>query len=447
MLMDLYKPSLRFNIIISAFLIVFISQITSGQQQPDTLFEIKIGKPRYTSTYSPSIYIDESHNNLHKRKGNFAPFTKLAEKDGYAVKSFKSYSDLKSADVLVIANAINEKNMGNWQRPVYPGFEESEIGILKEWVSNGGSLLLIADHMPFAGATNKLAQAFGFDFCDGFAQLAEKEKNQDVFSFENKRLLKTVLTDGSLVAKVDAITSFTGSSFSIPKTATGIMQFQKNDLCLKPEIAWQFNENTERIPINGYYQGAIMEFGKGRLAVFGEAAMFTAQTIEQNGNTFHIGFNSYFAPNNVAFIRNVLAWLTGNAKSTFPNAPSSILTAEILEVNRHMEETFNEKRFKDIANFYTEDSKMIGPNTDIKGKDMKEYWGMFNGEMTWALENIEIKNLNDDFAMQTGISKITYIKPNGTSGILASRFTLIWKKTGNGWRILHDIFFPIDTEP
>ncbi len=444
--MDFPKTTLSHNLIFFLLGIFFYSSIAFGQQQPDTIFDVKIDQPRYSSTYSPSIYIDESHNNLHERNGNFAPFAKLAEKDGYTVKSFKSLTDLESAEVLVIANAINEKNMGNWQRPIYSEFEKEEIDKIKEWVNNGGNLLLIADHMPFAGAANELAQAFGFDFCDGFAQLVEQEKNQDVFSFENKRLLKTPLTDGSLVAKVDKITSFTGSSFSIPEAATGVMQFQKNDRCLKPEIAWQFGENTERIDINGNYQGAIMDFGKGRLAVFGEAAMFTAQTIMQNGNTFHIGFNSSFAPNNVSFVRNVLAWLTASNKAiTIHTVPE--ISTEILEVNRRMEKTFNEKRFKEVADFYTEDSKMIGPNTNVKGSEMREYWGRFQGEMTWALENIEIKNLNNEYAMQIGVSKVTYIKQDGKPGISASKFTVIWKKTDKGWKILHDFFFPISLEP
>ncbi|MGB0915797.1 MAG: hypothetical protein ACPGVI_06975, partial [Crocinitomicaceae bacterium] len=43
---------------------------------------------------------------------------------------------------------------------------KEEITFIKNWVKKGGKLVLIADHMPFAGAANDLAKAFGFEFCD-----------------------------------------------------------------------------------------------------------------------------------------------------------------------------------------------------------------------------------------------------------------------------------------
>ena len=35
---------------------------------------------------------------------------------------------------------------------------------VRDWVKGGGSLLLIADHMPFPGAAGTLASAFGVRF-------------------------------------------------------------------------------------------------------------------------------------------------------------------------------------------------------------------------------------------------------------------------------------------
>ncbi len=44
-----------------------------------------------------------------------------------------------------------------------------------------------------------------------------------------------------------------------------------------PVGAWKFNRETPKILIDGWCQIAIMEVGRGRVAVFGEAVMFTAQ--------------------------------------------------------------------------------------------------------------------------------------------------------------------------
>lgn len=439
----LFKRLYRLVIIKIDILLLVFPCITAAQQQPDTLFQVNITSPHYDGNSSPIISIDGLHNNLHQVDTNFSPFAKLAQKDGYTVNGLTSFSNLEGVDVLVIANAINEKNMGNWQRPIYPAFAKDEIEKIVDYVQKGGSLLLIADHMPFAGAASNLASAFGFDFCDGFAQLAEKEKNQDVFSTENKRLLKSILTDGSWGNKIDKIISFTGSSFTIPKKAHGILQFQKDDICLIPEVAWQFDEYTERLGIDGNYQGAIMKYGKGKIAVFSEAAMFTAQSITQNGYTFKVGFNSGFDHQNVEFIRNLLYWLSKDSD----NGPgTSTVKEEILKVNRNMEKEFNAGNYAEVAGFYTEDSKMIGPKTNVEGREMREYWGKFQGNMVWDLENIVIKNLNENYAMQLGISKINYVKNNGTPAISASKFTVIWKKTDKGWKILHDFFFPIHME-
>ena len=55
-------------------------------------------------------------------------------------------------------------------------------------------------------------------------------------------------------------------------------------------------------------QGAAIRKGQGRVAAFGEAAMFTAQVYEEEGPT---GMNHPGAAQNAQFVLNVLHWLTG----------------------------------------------------------------------------------------------------------------------------------------
>jgi hypothetical protein len=56
-------------------------------------------------------------------------------------------------------------------------------------------------------------------------------------------------------------------------------------------------------------QGAYKSNGKGKVAVFGEAAMFTAQLAGPEQR--RIGMNSDLAPQNYKLVLNVIHWLDG----------------------------------------------------------------------------------------------------------------------------------------
>jgi hypothetical protein len=60
---------------------------------------------------------------------------------------------------------------------------------------------------------------------------------------------------------------------------------------------------------DGLLQGAAFAFGRGRVAIFGEAGMFTAQ--RKGVDRVPMGFNDPAASQNPQFILNVLHWLAG----------------------------------------------------------------------------------------------------------------------------------------
>lgn len=76
---------------------------------------------------------------------------------------------------------------------------------------------------------------------------------------------------------------------------------------LMPEVAWDFSAQTQRRDASGQLQGAALKVGRGRIAAFGEAGMFTAQLSEQTGQP--VGMNHPDAAHNARFILNVLHWL------------------------------------------------------------------------------------------------------------------------------------------
>lgn len=285
------------------FLFIIATSITFGQQIPDLEFEAQIKNPKYSSKTTATIGIDASHNNLHKVDGGFGPFAKLMQADGYQLKSITKISkeELMQLTTFVIVNPIHSSNIGNWKRPITNAFDSIEINILHDWVKNGGSLLVIADHMPFSGATNGLAKAFGFEYEDGFVMSENQEWPPERYSKKQGNLYETPITKD-----IDSIAGFTGSALRAPNKAIQIASFPKTHKLLIPEVAWQFENNTRRLDTTGLVMGAIMNYEKGKVAFFTEAAMFTAQIVQ---NRIKVGFTSPRAPQNKQFVLNLMHWL------------------------------------------------------------------------------------------------------------------------------------------
>jgi hypothetical protein len=76
-------------------------------------------------------------------------------------------------------------------------------------------------------------------------------------------------------------------------------------MILMPQRAWQFDSTTKRQSGKGLSQLAILNYGKGKLVVSGEAAMFTAQL--SNGKP--VGMNSKKAPYNYGLLLSLIHWL------------------------------------------------------------------------------------------------------------------------------------------
>jgi hypothetical protein len=282
----------------------------SGQQVADTAFNPSISSPEYQPGKGPAVFIDEGHNNFHTASGRYLPFARLLRQDGYTVEGFKGNFDkgkLSKVRILVIANALNKINIENWYLPTPSAFSDQEITVLSDWVKSGGSLFLIGDHMPMGGAAEKLAAAFGFRFTNGFA--ADTSTPGPAYFYRNDNtLLSNPITNGrSSGEQVNKVVTFTGQAFRIPENAESILRFDNRYTLLESDTAWVFDNTTRYTPINGWSQGAFMKHGKGRIAVFGEAAMFTAQLAGPQGTKF--GMNSPYAGENYRLLLNIIHWL------------------------------------------------------------------------------------------------------------------------------------------
>lgn len=280
-----------------------------SQQRFDTTFTPHIVEPLFDESFAPVICIDSAHNNLHTLGGGFSPFARLMKANGFRMQDMNSSVSnrevLLGCDIYAIVNPLHESNLGNWRLPNPSAFTMQEINEINQWVNEGGRLFLVADHMPFGGAAFELGQSFGFEFSNGFARLEKEGNHPDYFSLQNERLQEHPM----LAGEIQSVTTFTGSAFIYPEEAELILSFKKGDISLEPEIAWQFADTTKTIDLENYAQGALMNYGKGKLAVFGEAAMFTARDITNENGTFKVGFNSRLAPNNQQFTVRLLRFL------------------------------------------------------------------------------------------------------------------------------------------
>ena len=291
----------------------------STAQYADTLFVVPGGGvARYTIGKGPNVGIDEAHHNYHTAEGRYLSFTHLLQKDGYTVSAFSeqfSDSSLDKLDVLVISNALSEEKQFEWSLPTPPAFTSEEVANVEAWVAEGGRLMLIADHMPFPGAARELAFAFGIVFHDGYAYTPnswDNKESQLVFSKADGLLSDHLVTRPQGGGEVPFVVTFTGQGFRLLRSVSyePLIRLPDDSFLLLPEKAYDFDQSAPQIPGAGLLQGALVRFGKGRVAVFGEAAMFSAQIQVRKSGPFLFGMNSPDAPHNARFLLNVMGWLT-----------------------------------------------------------------------------------------------------------------------------------------
>ena len=282
-----------------------------AQQEPDTTFAPPIAAPTWPPGRGPVVVIDEGHENFHTAAGRYRPFAALLRRDGYVVRASAAAlraGGLEGVRVLVIANALGETSDGAPSSG--PAFTTDEVRRVREWVDGGGALLLIADHMPFPAAARSLAGAFGFELTDGFAAGAGGQPDPIVFSRAAGTLADHPIVRGrSAAERVDSVVSFTGEAFR-GEGATALLVLGDAAVNLFPRKPWEFDSTTVRRPAAGWWQGAVKEVGRGRVAVFGEAAMFTAQVA--GPERMPVGMNHPAATQNARLLLNLMRWMVGS---------------------------------------------------------------------------------------------------------------------------------------
>jgi hypothetical protein len=299
-------------------IIALVAMPIAAQQMADPNFKPKIENPTYARAH-PVVAIDEAHSNFHTVNGRYKPFADLLRADGYNVTSSTQVfgkNSLKGIDILVIANAISKAAT---EQGSPSAFTADECDAVRAWVRGGGSLLLIADHTPYGGAAEKLGQSFGVEMGKGYAfdlKNSDRGPTTLVYSRENGLLGEHPITQG-----VNRVVAFTGQSLTVPAGATPLLKFSPaamespNGRTMQEDLpAVQAGKPSNAKSVAGRAQGIALNFGKGRVVMTGEAAMFSAQVVRftnEKGESREMFMGMNLPGNdNQQFLLNLIHWLT-----------------------------------------------------------------------------------------------------------------------------------------
>jgi hypothetical protein len=323
------QPDVTVSVYVKRFLKILLGLMGIGlsvlflmlfweSQRADPDFDATVRNPAYRDSH-PHVLFDEAHNNSHTASGRYSPFVNLLTHDGYVFarnrNNFREDS-LDGHEILIIVNAkgIEHKND--------PAFTAQECAAVADWVRNGGSLLLIADHFPFGSANQILADAFGIQMSKGetsdvmhYASAMSRDQSQLVFSRKDHLLGNHPILEGrNQDERIERVMTFTGQSLKGPPSSTPLLILSDTAKDILPvSIEFQktfFGTNMrttfgEPVPAKGSCQGMAIEFGKGRVVVLGEAAMLTSQITR--GQRFGM---STGGSDNRQFALNIMHWLS-----------------------------------------------------------------------------------------------------------------------------------------
>ncbi len=281
-----------------------------AQQFPDPEFDAKVERPAYTDRH-PVVFIDEAHHNFHTAGNRYKPLADLLTNDGFTVEANREKftpGTLKNCAILVISNAQGEALMQD-PRVASAAFEPAECKAVRDWVQEGGALLLIADHHPWGAACDILASKLGIEM--GRSMTLDPTNAERGFPAQlNYSRLNGLLGDHPILMgrdgseRIDRVVTFTGQSLKGPAGSVALLKLARSAFDQSRP-----NRPGRNGPAAGRAQGLAFELGKGRVVALGEAAMLSAQIQGRQGG-LHMGMNVP-GTDNRQFALNLMHWLSG----------------------------------------------------------------------------------------------------------------------------------------
>jgi len=328
----------RMLLFVSLLLAVAAASARSQIQVEDTTFVPKVAKPAFTDR-QPIVMIDQAHRNQFTMKGAYRAFASLLSQDGLRViPGIQAFSPqlLKTCQILVVADAVGS-SAPKARSARASAFQIPECDAVRDWVKEGGSLLLIADHAPYGSAMDSLAVRFGVDFGKGSTLDTRRVEPETgnlgciLFTRAWGLLGDHAITRGrDKSERINRVATFTGQSLMGPRRSTGLLVLSPSawDMPFTPDARREATPEARRkadttsvvrtpgaVTAVGRFQGLAFGFGKGRVVVLGEASMFGSQFVLgrdarlMRKNRLRIGLNRPDLDDNQQFALNVLRWL------------------------------------------------------------------------------------------------------------------------------------------
>ena len=324
--------------LVPAACLLALAGTAAAQQFEDTTYVPRVARPAFTARH-PIVMIDQAHHNHFSMASFYRTFAHLLEEDGLRViPGAQAFSPLllKVCDVLVVADASSTVDLlGTTARD--PAFRPSECDAVRDWVDQGGSLLLIADHAPFASAMDSLAVRFGVDQGKGYAVDTRRVDPETgnvgciLFTRAQHMIGEHAITRGrDKSERIDRVATFSGQSLLGPPGSEGFLvlspssadiPFTSDSRRVADREAYRKADTTSvvktpgAIPAVGRFQGVAFARGKGRVVVLGEAAIFGSQFVvgidarRMGRDTLRIGINRTDLDNQQLAL-NIIHWLT-----------------------------------------------------------------------------------------------------------------------------------------
>jgi hypothetical protein len=311
--------------ILGALFSFLVPACAHAQQMADPAFHPTVAEPEFVSRH-PRILFDEAHHNFHTLDGRYQAFGELMRADGFTTapnrKPFSAES-LAGADILVIANALgDDPATGTDSTVALSAFTADEIEVVYDWVSAGGALLLIADHAPFGSAAASLGERFGVNMSRGYtvdSLQAAGSGSPTIIQFT--RQAETLGDHPIMVGRnererINKVVAFTGQSLLGPAVSTPLMILSADAFDIPRRLS-EIEGGRDAmmrvaVPARGRSMAVAMQLGKGRVVIQGEAAMLSAQVVEQPGQEpYRFGMNQA-GLDNQQFALNEMRWLAGS---------------------------------------------------------------------------------------------------------------------------------------
>ncbi len=301
---------------LAVYLLLLLPAGVVAQQVSDPDFDTKVARPAFTKG-GPEVLIDEAHYNFHTAGGRYKPFADLITNDGFKVTPGKvkfTAEALRGYRVLVVSNATGadgqkspEWSLGWFQGAAKPAFDEAECEAVRNWVKDGGALLLIADHKPFGSAAEVLTKGFGVEVSKGYVFPQKGDYRTDLtFTRETGGVAEHPITRGrDKIEEVNRVMTFVGQSLKGPVGSAAFIKLSDTAID-RSDLSTLGTE----VSAAGRAQGLALKYGKGRVVVLGEAAMITAQLGLGGKKVEKFGMNVPDIDNKQLAL-NIMHWLGG----------------------------------------------------------------------------------------------------------------------------------------